>query len=440
MDIGALRRRRQTRRIARRRRGAIIAFVSGALVVILVMGVFSVASLSRSVAQDSSRIHALDEVLKSVTIIRAQLGFGIVLSDLDRSTSIDASAAVDVAAQDVSASIADLNQALAFIDDELAGLDQETSTALEEFFATVVQLQLGQPNRADATSEMILTFDRSYDETISLVSNERDQALDAVAATDSDLSQIGGLVNFLVAFVVPTAAFGIYRALTKPETELLMTDAQLVRDTVLRALRRDLLLREVDDLAAVVGELPTPEHLGLRPSDRVAALRRTILTLDRANETTFASVDLHATLHRATTRLSEKLTVTILCDDDVTIWSDHDALDALLASILSDCVVAGADRVGFSVAASDDAVTIRLAKNGAIRSGAQVRMLSKQGTVADRLSLLGGPDTSVVAALHLAEDLGGSLDLAEVGDQQSFVLKLPRLVTEQKRPLVFGQA
>ncbi len=406
------------------------------------MGVFSVASLSRSVAQDSSRIHALDEVLKSVTIIRAQLGFGIVLTDLDNSTAIDASDAVQVAADDVTASISDLEQALVFIDDELAGLDTETTAALDQFRSTVISLQLDQPNRPDATQEMIETFDRSYDETISLVADERDRALEAVAATDNDLSQIGSLVNFLVAFVVPTAAFGIYRALTKPEAELLLTDAQLVRDTVLRALRRDLLLREVDDLGAVVAELPTPEHLGMRPTDRVNALRRTILTLDSAHETTFSSVDLNAALHRATKRLSEHHTVTIKSDDELEIWSDPDALDALLASVLSDCVAAGADRIGFSVAASEDFVTIRLAKNGAVRSPAEVRMLSKQGTVAERLTLLGGPDTSVVAALHLAEDLGGSLDLVEVGDQQSFVIDLPRPVADRKtaRSLVFGQA
>ena len=442
MDVGALRRRRQTGRNARRRRGASIAVISGVLVVVLVMGVFSVASLSRSVAQDSSRIHALDEVLKSVTIIRAQLGFGIVLADLDNSTAIDASAAVQVAADDVAASIADLEQALSFIDDELAGLEPETTAALDQFRSTVVSLQLDQPNRADATQDMIETFDRSYDETISLVAAERDDALDAVAETDSDLSQIGSLVNFLVAFVVPTAAFGIYRALTKPEAELLLTDAQLVRDTVLRALRRDLLLREVNDLGAVVAELPTPEHLGLTPIDRVDALRRTILTLDNAHETTFSAVDLRSALQRATTRLSERLTVSVACDDDVAIWSDPDALDALLASVLSDCVSAGADRIGFSVATSDEFVTIRLAKNGEIRSPAEIRMLSKQGTVAERISLLGGPDTSVVAALHLAEDLGGSLDLVEVGDQQTFVIELPRPATERKtvRSLVFGQA
>ena len=442
MDVGALRRRRQSGRNARRRRGASIALISGVLVVVLVMGVFSVASLSRSVAQDSSRIHALDEVLKSVTIIRAQLGFGIVLTDLDNSTAIDASVAVQVAADDVDASISDLERALAFIDDELAGLEPETTVALDQFLSTVAALQLGQPEREKATPEMIETFDRSYDETISRVADERDEALDGVADTDSDLSQIGSLVNFLVAFVVPTAAFGIYRALTKPEAELLLTDAQLVRDTVLRALRRDLLLREVDDLRAVVEELPTPEHVGLRPIDRIDALRRTILSIDGAHETTFSSVDLNAALRRATTRLGEHLTVTITSDDDLAIWSDPDALDALLVSVLSDCVAAGADRIAFSVAATEDFVTIRLAKNGAIRSPAEVRMLSKQGTVAERISLLGGPDTSVVAALHLAEDLGGSLDLVEVGDQQSFVIDLPRPATERKtvRSLVFGQA
>ena len=439
MDIGALRRRRQTGRNARRRRGAAIALISGVLVITLVMGVFTVASLSRSVAQDSSRIHALDEVLKSVTIIRAQLGFGIVLSDLDRSTSIDASDAVEVAAEDVSASIADLQDALDFIDSELAGLNPETAAALEQFSTIVVQLQLDQPNGVDAASEMIDTFDRSYDETISLVADERDRALEAVADTDGDLSQIGSLVNFLVAFVVPTAAFGIYRALTKPEAELLLTDAQLVRDAVLRALRRDLLLKEVDELESVIADLPTPEHLGLRPIDRVDALRRTILTLDRAHETTFESVELSNALRSATARLGENNRVTITCDDDLMIWSDPDALETLLASILSDCVASGADRISFSVTPTDDVATIRIAKNGIIRSPAAVRMLSKQGTVHDRLSLLGGPDTSVVAALHLAEDLGGSLDLVEVGDQQSFVVELPLLVMERTRSLVFGQ-
>jgi hypothetical protein len=441
METAELVQRREDNRIKRRRRGATVAIGSGAVVLLLVMGVFSVASTSRSVAQESSKVHALDEILRSITVIRAQLGFGLVLEDLDRTTAIDASSAANAAADDVAASIEDLDRSVDFIADDLDGFDRRTSAAISSFKDRIDQIRIEASTTALPTEELIASFESAYDETILFVSSERDIALGLVADADADLSRLGTLVNFLVAFVVPTVAFGIYRALTRPETDLLLADAQSVKDSVLRLLRRDLLIREIDELETAVEELHAPETLGPTPRERVAALRATVLTLDRAHETSFSAVALNPAIHRVAARVDAGTTITISCSDELEVWSDPDVLELLLTSIVADCQSSGADRIAFNCTTADCLVVIRVAKNGRLRSRSELKLLSKQGTIAGRITLLGGPDTVVVSALHLADDIHGSLDLVGVGEQQSFVLELPTPIDVRPgiRTLVFDE-
>ncbi len=95
MDLIELRGERAKRQRSRRRRSALIALVCGAAMLGLTAGVFTVASTSRRMAEQSTRVHVLDEVLTATTIIRAQLGFGLVLTDLNGFSDVDASEAIE---------------------------------------------------------------------------------------------------------------------------------------------------------------------------------------------------------------------------------------------------------------------------------------------------------------------------------------------------------
>ncbi len=401
--------------------------------IFLTIGVFSVAIESREIAERSNRVHALDELLRSATILRTQLGFELVLRDLDQFSSIDTSVAQAAAAVDVRDAFADLERTNEAIVREHGGLNDATDVAVQTFIGLAGDFS--DPSFVtDGTSSRQLneSFGRAKD----LVENERNQAIADVKEADGRLETLSTLVSFLTAFVIPTFAIGLFRLLSLPEREVLEAEARLTKSTVVDALRQELLLGRLQSLEDRVtrGETLHPQLIVRDLTD----IRRLLLTLERSQRCHFEHVDLGEALEPlATDQVDIALGLlprVYVTSHDAGVWSDKDVLLMLIEALIADCRQRGAELVRCEVAndatderpVAEERVRIVVTHDGSLRTSSELTVIESQSTVADRLALLGGADTELAIARHLTEDLQGTMSIRETADGlQAIVLALP---------------
>ncbi len=437
MDLIELRGERAKRQRSRRRRSALIALVCGAAMLGLTAGVFTVASTSRRMAEQSTRVHVLDEVLTATTIIRAQLGFGLVLTDLNGFSDVDASEAIETSLADVDSSLDSVRRSRQTLTESLGGLSAEAVAALDEFEQVTTET-LDSAGRDDplATTTQL---NRTYREATSVLVAERDIAIDAVEEADRELGRLSTLVSFLTAFVIPTLAIIIYRLLSAPQRELLEAEARVSRDVSVGEIRRSLLLNRLQLLYDEASEQPPAdgEPPG-RPdlAGRIDAIRRTVLTLERAQRCRFGPVSLGEVAAKAIATAGQGLTSNAVGDTAAIVQSDREVLELLLGSIIADCRQRQATTVDFETESDGDTILLRVRHDGLLRSPAECNTITTQATVSDRLALLAGPDVDIVTALHLAEDLQGRLDLKRTSHtEQVLTLRLPaEPLAAERRP------
>ena len=436
MFVSELRAERAQRRRKRRVKSAAVAAVFAAAMLALTAAVFAVATTSRQVAADSSRVHHLDELITSTTVIRAQLGFGLVLADVGQFANIDTSDAVATAETDVELALTALDASRVELGGELSGLDQESALALAEFeeFARS-QMPLNTDGAVDPTAAAELEV--VYADAIALLTVARDGAIDSVEQADQSLGRLSSLVSFLTAFVIPSLALVIYRMLSVPARELLEAEARTSRDTALAEIRRAFLLNRLDQLQAMVnasantdtdGGDRDPSQAQCDPAviaDRVEDVRRSILTMERSQRCAFGDVAVADVVAETAKSVGARSRLVHSGRTDAVAWTDAELFGMLLDSLVADGRQRGATQFEVVTDVDDEMVIVSVANDGAPRSPSECEIIVDQPTVTDRLALLGGPDVDLVAALHLAEDLQGSIEFAQAHGRQFISLRLP---------------
>ena len=426
MEITEIRRARSRRDKARNRRALLLGVVTGGLLLVLTAGIFGIIFESRDVSTESSRLNAYSEIVRATTVGRAQLGFAIVLDEVNG--EVDTGAAALDAANDAEQSLNGLDEATTTLDTDLQALDSEAQTVLTAFVETGRILITHVRSGDGVPAQSVADFEVAYDAARDVAVDRRAAALDELHAADGSLNRLGALVSFVVAFVVPSAAVAIYRALSRPPRDLLETEARLVRDEVRSALRRDLLIGELKGLQA---HLAASSAGKLQPSDaarRVDDIERTYRTLEHAQRCDFQSVNVAAQIDRVANESNSSRTETRVVtniDGPINSWTEPDVLQLLLSSIIRDCEGRSAKTLAVSAKHVADHVAIRVVHDGLLRSPAELTRISEQQTTSGRLSLLGSNDIGLLTALHLADDLRGSLTVEEESGRQVVVLQLP---------------
>lgn len=426
MQLTELRSQRERRRKRRRRRSAVVAVLVGLALVALTAGVFTAATSSRQLAEQSSRVHYLDGLLGSTSLLRAQLGFGLVLADVDQFASIDSTGAVTATEADIVRTLDSLAESRALLTDELGGLEPSTAAALDEYLGIVdglLPIDVREPLDGATTGRLATAYDRAQ---LALAA-ERDEALLAVRGADRRLGRISTLTSFLTAFVIPTLAVVLYRLLSAPHRDVLEADARSTRDRTVSDLRR----------SVVMNRLTALQHAAERQSPslarKVADVQRTLLSLEHQQRCVFADVAVSPGIERivADARAGNDVVLSASGRLDAMVWTDQNLLELLLDSIVADGVQRGAQRALFVVGTTDDRVTIEFHHDGSPRSPAECDVITGQATIMERMALLGGPDVDLVAALHLAGDLQGEIVIGpDDAGRQRLVLALPAAADE----------
>ncbi|MEZ5341375.1 MAG: hypothetical protein R2706_07980 [Acidimicrobiales bacterium] len=411
----------------RRRRALMLGTITGLTLLALTAGIFGIIFKSRDVATESSRLNTFSEVVRATTVGRAQLGFAVALDGVD--SDLEADAATTAALDDADASFEGLASSIELFKSDINGLDDRAGEQSFEQYIVAGQVLADNIRSGDRTTpQLIANFDTAYDDARTVAINRRAVALDKLQAADLSLSRLGGLVSFMVAFVVPSVAIAIYRSVSRSPRDLLEAEARLVRDDVRSSLRHDLVLSQLSELRRQIAEAPSSGRPTISASKRLAEIERTFRSLEKAQVCDFQAVNIGDQITEAASTANatgHDLRVTVNVRDQVIGWSDPDVLELLLSSIIKDCSNRSATMVSIGASSEGDDVVIRIVHDGVLRSPVELSLVSEQRTIGDRLSLLRGSDLGLLTALHLADDIAGSLIVCEEAARQVMVVRLP---------------
>jgi signal transduction histidine kinase len=194
---------------------AAIALGVGVILVLVFALVFSIAFGTRRVAAHAGALHNADEALRAATVVRAQAGMATHLATLEQEFGFIATEEIDQALGESGVALNDLSVSLDELADDIGGLDPRLEESMADFEATVVaiaeQIEAGEIGLARAEAEML---DEEFREITGAIVIERDFQAGQVAAANQTMGQIGDLVRFLVAFLVPTSVILLYRELS----------------------------------------------------------------------------------------------------------------------------------------------------------------------------------------------------------------------------------
>lgn len=219
-----------------RRRAVTIAVACGLVIVLVAAAVFSIGSRSRMVVRHAADLHALNESLRSVTVVRSQVGFAAFLASVDERYRTDSRDVIRTAVLDARRGLADSR---ATIDATGNGspldeprLERDVRAFADDAERVILLIEGGDAESArDATSALDASFERARDELV----RRRDDQLDTLAADDDSLWRLGLLASFIVAFVVPAGIAMLYLGLTRRPRAQVHTELDALQRRRLRA-------------------------------------------------------------------------------------------------------------------------------------------------------------------------------------------------------------
>ncbi len=267
---------------SQRRSAAVITIVAGLVLLGLASAVFTMAALSRQVNRAAADLHTTDEVLRAATTARAELAFAIILSNVDREFGTSSTRQIDIAveqAQTALETVAAGHQLL--VEGEVLSEDEASASQAGFLASGRVVLDrieaddpIGARRRADADLD-----DQFATLTATLV-EIRDDLVEVVSDTNQVLSRISNVATFVIAFLVPTAAFFVYRHLVRRPREALEAANLLLLERTAAAQAGELVSHASNEVVSAILEVSDVVERGEDPSESVRQMRRNVATLD----------------------------------------------------------------------------------------------------------------------------------------------------------------
>jgi hypothetical protein len=393
--------------------------------VLLTSAVFSIAGKSRSLTRDSNTVHLLDEALRAATVVRAQIAYAALAQS--SAASRDEPPAVSVAVRDVRQGLLDLDAAVAALASDASVVDARLRAAHGRFErgsrAALVRLRAGAGEVAAAIVDREVVG--SFDVIRVALTRDRDEALAAVAETDSLLGRIGGLAAFVIAFVVPTFALLVYQQVTRRSRETVELTLALAAERDRWQWRRRLLQRT---FAAIEGDLPSSGdgkaiERARRSLDDASML---VALLDSKAEYRFERCRLAPELELIAGGLRhERLSIT-LQDVGHEAWADRGALRRVLRSLIQATEGAGSENILIRTAADRDDVLVTIQGDGTPLAGEVVDALFNDASQVYRGWVeAGGAPVPLVCARELLEGMDGELHYHVDQGSPVFVARVP---------------
>jgi signal transduction histidine kinase len=193
-----------------------ITLVAGLAMLVLLGLVFAIAYGSQRITSDATSLHHADEVLRSATVVRAQLALGVNAGQVDRQFGSDSSEAIELSLEEAAQALEDMDTGLDALMTE--GMAVEDVEILGGIFAATANEAIDLMLVEEYQSASTVVGDRlgpEFSQLVTSLVSIRDELARSVRSSDLLLSQIGNIARFLVAFLLPAAVIFIYRDLLR---------------------------------------------------------------------------------------------------------------------------------------------------------------------------------------------------------------------------------
>jgi len=193
-----------------------ITLVAGLAMLVLLGLVFAIAYGSQRITSDATSLHHADEVLRSATVVRAQLALGVNAGQVDRQFGSDSSEAIELSLEEAAQALEDMDTGLDALMTE--GMAVEDVEILGGMFAATANEAIDLMLVEEYQSASTVVGDRlrpEFNQLVTSLVSIRDELATSVRSSDLLLSQIGNIARFLVAFLLPAAVIFIYRDLLR---------------------------------------------------------------------------------------------------------------------------------------------------------------------------------------------------------------------------------
>jgi signal transduction histidine kinase len=239
----------------------LVTFLSALALLVLLGVVFSVAYGSRRITTNATSLHKADEMLRTSTVARAQLGLAVYLAAVDREVGTNSTDAIEF-------SIAEAEEALLGMRHGFFGDPTTDTPGLAEDIPASLDLLGDKVGAFTRASEEIIArlesndsrgaqevadsqLDTEFRAMTEVLVGLRDDVRGEITSSDEFLGKMGTVTRFLVAFLIPGAVILIYRELMRRQQR------QAELETRLQA-ERDIGHAREEFIANASHELRTP--------------------------------------------------------------------------------------------------------------------------------------------------------------------------------------
>ena len=239
----------------------VVSFLSALALLVLLGVVFSVAYGSRRVTTNATSLHKADEILRTSTVVRAQLGLAVYLASVDREVGTNSTSAIAFSIDE--AEDAMVGMRYGFFGDPLTGttgLSEDIPDAVAvlgtelDAFMMVSQEIIAHLETNDSRTAQELAnseFDNGFRGMSAVLVGLRNELRAEIRSSDEFLGTMSTVTRFLVAFLIPGAVILIYRELMRRQQR------QAELETRLQA-ERDIGHAREEFIANASHELRTP--------------------------------------------------------------------------------------------------------------------------------------------------------------------------------------
>ncbi|MGB7859905.1 MAG: histidine kinase dimerization/phospho-acceptor domain-containing protein, partial [Acidimicrobiia bacterium] len=249
-------------------RALAITLVAGLAMLLLVGLVFAIAYGSQKITSDATSLHDANEVLRSSTVVRAQLALGVHAGSVDVQFGTDSTDAIELSIDEAELALEDMRLGLTALQE--AELDiGEVETVGGEFVESAVAgiAMVKEDHYGEASSLVSDDLGPQFNRLVAALVVVRDELRASVRTSDALLSQIGNIARFLVAFLLPAAVIFIYRDLLRRQARQTELESRLEAARQIAEAREEFIanashelrtpLTSITGLAMLLEETPT---------------------------------------------------------------------------------------------------------------------------------------------------------------------------------------
>ncbi len=231
-------------------RALAMTLVAGIGMLLLVGLVFAIAYGSQRVTSDATSLHKADEVLRSATVVRAQLALGVQAGAVDRQFGTSSLEAIEVSLDEARIAIDDIGIGMESLTDDALDVDSAVVANAEHFSATADEvLRLMEQGEYEAAQSLASDeLAPAFDDLVGVLVILRDDLAASVESSDVLLGQIGNVARFLVAFLLPAAVIFIYRGLLRRQAQQLELESRLEAERQSSASREEFIANASHEL------------------------------------------------------------------------------------------------------------------------------------------------------------------------------------------------